>query len=66
MSSRELIDTALRVLAAIDHGRQPDEADLQILKSHAGPDETALSMDQFAGEIIKREIAKRRALRAKN
>lgn len=66
MPSSELIDTALRVLSAIDHDRQPAETDLQILKSQGGPDETALSVDQLAGEIIKREIAKRRTLRAKN
>ena len=64
MASTNLIDTALRVLAALDHDRSPDEGDLQILRSHAQPDETTLSAEVFACELIKRTIAQRRTTRA--
>jgi hypothetical protein len=63
--SSGLIDAALRVLAALDHGRLPAEGDLQLLKGNARPEESALPDDELAGEIIKREIAKRRTSRAK-
>ena len=66
MDSSDLIDAALRVLSAIDHGRQPADDDLQILKSNAQPEEMALPVSELAGEIIAREIAKRRVLRAKH
>jgi flagella basal body P-ring formation protein FlgA len=65
MYPNRLIDAALRVLTAIDHGRPADEADLQMLESNAQPDEGALSMHELAGEVIKREIAQRRTVRAK-
>ena len=65
MHSNELIDSALRVLSAIDHGRPPDKEDVVILKSNAQPDDLALSIGELASELILREIAKRRTARKK-
>jgi hypothetical protein len=62
MHPNRLIDAALRVLTAIDHGRSPNSADLQILRRNAQPGEKTR---ELAGEVIKREIAQRRTVRAK-
>jgi hypothetical protein len=64
MHSTDLIDAGLRVLAALDHGHRPDEGDLQLLKGNAQPDELILPLEELAGELIKRAIAKRRSARA--
>ena len=64
MHSTDLIDTALHVLAALGHGGRPDKGDVQILRSHAQPDEATLLVEELAGELIKREIVKRRIARA--
>jgi flagella basal body P-ring formation protein FlgA len=66
MYPSELIDAALRVLTAIDRGQSLNRSDLQILRRNAQPDEGALSIHELAGEVIKREIAKRRPLRTKH
>jgi len=60
MHTPNLIDTARRVLKRIQLRLQLDFGDVSILKSHALPEETALSVSELACELIKREIAKRR------
>ena len=61
MDARKLIDASLRVLKMIQLGQQPDVDDVSIIRTHALPEESRLSASELASELIKREIAKRRA-----
>jgi hypothetical protein len=49
MHPDELMHAALRVLTAIDRGRSPNNADLQILRRNAQPGEKTLSVHELAG-----------------
>ena len=51
MSLRELVETALRVLAAWTSGRKPASADLNTLKE-AFPASAHLPDDEFACQVI--------------
>jgi len=61
MDARKLIDASLRVLKMIQLGQQPDVDDVSIIRTYALPEESRLSASELASELIKREIAKRRA-----
>jgi hypothetical protein len=52
--------TALRVLSAITEHKKPQETDVEFLRRHALPSETALAPDDLAKEIIQRELKKPR------
>ena len=52
MNSRELVETALRVLVAWNDGRRPAPADLDVLKE-AFPSSAHLADDELACQIIR-------------
>lgn len=54
---------ALRVLGQITSGADYSPEDLSLLRRHAGPDETHLSVDVLCCEVIKRELGKTRPRR---
>ena len=51
MNTREMVDTALRVLVAWTGGREPTSADLDILK-RAFPSSAHLPDDELACQVI--------------
>jgi hypothetical protein len=51
MSPKELVETALRVLAAWNDGRKPAPADLNTLKT-AFPSSAHLPVDELACQVI--------------
>ena len=51
MNSRELVETALRVLVAWNDGRRPASADLDVLKQ-AFPSSAHLADDELACQVI--------------
>jgi hypothetical protein len=56
-----LIHAALRVLSDYTEHRQPQPADVELLKKHALPSEADLPVDALACEIIKHELAARKS-----
>ena len=52
MSPKELVETALRVLVACNHGRTPASADLAIL-TEAFPLSANLADDELACQVIQ-------------
>jgi hypothetical protein len=55
MASRELVQTALRVLSAWISGSRPNSSDVEILREHAHPGKFDLPVDDLACLIIRRE-----------
>jgi len=53
--------TALRVLSACTEHKTPETIDVESLRKHALPSEANLPPDEFAAEIIRRELAKRKS-----
>ena len=51
MSSRELVETALQVLAAWTHGQEPAPAEIEILRN-AFPSSANLPADELACQVI--------------
>jgi hypothetical protein len=59
--SLEAMQTALRVLAAINRKSHPDPADIDALRAYAGPLRDGMGVDEFACEVIQQAL-KRRAI----
>ena len=59
MKEKNLMETALRVLAHKVGGSSPPAEDVQTLKSNALPEETGLDTDRIACQVVAREIEKR-------
>jgi hypothetical protein len=57
MSSKQLVETALRVLVAWSNRRTPDPADVLVLKAES-PTSFQLPADELACEVINGLIAK--------
>jgi hypothetical protein len=62
--STMLMHTALAVLTAYTEHRHPQPADVDLLKKHALPSEADLPIDELACEIVRRELAVRKAAAA--
>jgi len=59
-----LIHTALAILSDCTEHRCPQPADVELLRKHALPSEAILPIDELACEVIRRELAKRKACAA--
>ena len=59
-----LMHTALAVITACTEHRHPEPADVEFLNKHALPSEAGLPIDELACEIIRRELATRKAFTA--
>jgi hypothetical protein len=60
MNGKDLMETALRVLAHKVGGSTPPAEDVQTLKKNALPEETELDTERIACQVVAREIQKRR------
>jgi len=60
----DAMKTALRVLTAITEKRQPDPADITLLRNYAGPQPQDIALDEFACTIIQRALKRRAEIRA--
>jgi hypothetical protein len=60
----EAMETALRVLAAINAKQDPDPGDVHALRAYAGPQPDGMSLDEFAREIIQKALKRRAEMRA--
>ena len=60
MSSKNLMETALRVLSHKVNGGRPSAADVRLIKAHALPEEAGLDTDRIACQVVAREIQKRK------
>ena len=60
MRCKDLMETALRVLAHKVGGSKPPAEDVEALKNNALPEETELDTDRIACQVVAREIQKRR------
>ena len=58
------METALRVLTAINAKRHPDPADIDPLRAYAGPLRDGMGVDEFACEVIQQALKRRAAVRA--
>ena len=65
MNPKDLMETALRVLAHKTGGAKPPAADVEALKKNALPEETDLDTDRIACQVVAREIQKRRKMKRK-
>ena len=65
MSRKNLMETALRILAHKVGGGKPPVEDVEALKQNALPEETDLDTDRIACQVVAREIQKRRRDRRK-
>jgi len=59
----DAMKTALRVLTAITEKRQPDPADVTLLRSYAGPQAKDVPLDEFACAIIQQALERRAEIR---
>ncbi len=55
----EVMETALRVLAAINAKRHPDPVDIDSLRAYAGPQADDMGLDEFACEVIHKALQQR-------
>ena len=60
----DAMKTALRVLTALTEKRQPDPADINLLRSYAGPQTEDVALDEFACSIIQQALKHRAQIRA--
>ena len=60
MSTKKLMETALRVLSEKVNGGRPSAADVRKIKQHALPEEAGLDTDRIACQVVAREIQKMR------
>jgi hypothetical protein len=65
MKRKNLMETALRILAYKLGGNKPPVEDVQTLKSNALPEETELDTDRIACQVVAREIQKRQQAKDK-
>jgi hypothetical protein len=54
--SLEAMETALRVLTAINEKHHPDVDDVHALRTYAGPQPHAMSLEDFAREVIQKAL----------
>jgi hypothetical protein len=59
MSRKDLMETALRILAHKVGGSAPPADDVRTLKKNALPEESGLDTDRIACQVVAREIQKR-------
>ena len=57
--SLEVMETALRVLAAVNTKRHPDPVDIDALRAYAGPQADDMGLDEFACEVIHKALKHR-------
>jgi hypothetical protein len=57
----EAVETALRVLAALNEKGCPDPADVEALLSYAGPQPEVRDLDELAREVVQENLERRRA-----
>ena len=62
--SLEAMETALRVLTAINRKSHPDPADIDILRAYAGPQPDGMGLDEFACEVLQKALQRRAIARA--
>ena len=55
MDSRDIVETALRVLKCWTAGQKPTEVDVLFLRKHALPGEADLELDDVACSVVARE-----------
>jgi len=60
----DAMKTALRVLTALTEKRQPDPADVTLLRTYAGPHPENVALDEFACTIIQRALKRRAEIRS--
>jgi hypothetical protein len=60
MSTKNLMETALRVLSHKVNGAQPAPEDVKVIKENALPEESGLDTDRIACQVVAREMKKRR------
>jgi hypothetical protein len=60
----DAMKTALRVLTAITEKREPDPADITLLRSYAGPQPKDVALDEFACTIIQQALKHRAEIRS--
>ena len=60
----DAMKTALRVLTALTEKRQPDPADINLLRSYAGPQTEDVALDEFACSIIQQALERRADIRS--
>jgi hypothetical protein len=58
MDSRQLVETALRVLKAWTYGDRPASTDMDVLLGHALAGEGELPIDELACRIVARECGR--------
>ena len=61
--SLEVMETALRVLAAVNTKRHPDLVDIDALRAYGGPQADDVGLDEFACEVIHKALKQRAAAR---
>ena len=52
--SLEAMETALRVLTAINEKHHPDAEDVHALRTYAGPQPDSMTLEDFAREVIQK------------
>jgi len=62
--SLEAMQTALRVLAAVNAKRHPDPADIEFLHAYSGPHGEGMDADVLACEVIQQALRRRAIARA--
>jgi hypothetical protein len=62
--SLAMMETALRVLAAVNTKRHPDPVDIDALRAYAGPQARDMGLDEFACEVIHEALRQRAAARS--
>jgi len=59
MSTKKLMETALRVLSHKVNGARPAPEDVQLVKENALPEESGLDTDRIACQVVAREMQRR-------
>jgi hypothetical protein len=57
--SLEVMERALRVLAAVNTKRHPDPGDIDALRACAGPQAENIGLDEFACAVIHKALKQR-------
>jgi len=58
------MQTALRVLAAVNAKQHPDPEDIEALCAYAGPQPDGMGLDEFACEVVQKALQRRAIARA--
>jgi hypothetical protein len=65
-ASLSAMNTALRVLTAINERRQPDQSDIDALSVFAGPRPEGTSLDVFVCDVIRKALNDRAKARGES